>query len=426
MLCRVKSPQHYNSIILLIFILLTRSFSTQAQDTLRVNLRQADSIFQSNSYYLLAAQMNIEAQKAQVLQSKLYPNPVFTGEIDLYDHDNKKYFNIGTDGEKSFQIDQLILLGGKRKSEIDMAKTNVTIAELEFTQLIRQLKYTMHTELFSVAQYQHSINAYRTQLQLLDSIINAYDAQAAKGNLPLKDVVRLKGTYMTLNNALSEMLHDYHESMTKLQTLLQTNKSIVFVFSPEDINKYIKVISMEDVKNSAYQNNPELLILQQNKILATQYLSYQKRLTIPDVNLFGGYDQRGAAFYHQFSSGVNIPLPLWNRNQGNIKTAQFQLKSTDYSLKAFETEINNKISNQYQLYNQGVSQYLKANSMYNADFEITMKGMSDNFQKRNVTLIEFVDFFEAYSSVLSELARINIQLVSTAEELSNLAGKDLY
>ncbi len=393
---------------------------------MRITLRQADSIFQTNSYYLLASQMNIEAQKAQVLQSKLYPNPVFTTELNVYDPGNNQYFNTGAQGEKIFQVEQLIVLGGKRKSEIDMAKTNVAIAELEFTQLIRQLKYTLHTELFSIAQYQRSLNSYRTQLQLLDTIINAYETQAIKGNIPLKDVVRLKGTYMTLNNALSEMLHDYYRSMSNLQTLLQTKSIIAFMFTPEDINKYVKVISKDELINTAYQNNPELLILQQNKILAAQYLSYQKRLVYPDVNLYSAYDQRGGAFVNQINGGLAMPLPVWNRNQGNIKSAQYQLKATEYSLKAIETEINNKIQNQYQLYNQSVLQYLKANTLYNNDFDITMKGMSDNFQKRNVTLIEFVDFFEAYSSVLSELARVNIQLVSTAEELNNMAGKELY
>lgn len=408
------------------FFLFTYSNTVAAQDTLRLNLRTADSLFQTRSYYLLAAQMNIEAQKAQIIQSKLYPNPVATVELNAYDPTSGKYFNIGSEGEKIAQVEQLILLGGKRKTQIEMAKTNAAIAEIEFTQLVRQLKYTLHTELFSIAQYQRSINTYKIQLLLLDTIITSYEKQATKGNLPLKDVVRLKGTYMTLNHALSDMLLDYYQSMANLQTILQTSSTIVFNFTDNDINNYVKALVLEELLLTAKQYNPQLQMMVNNKTLANQYLQYQKSMAIPDINLYSAYDQRGGAFNNQINGGLALSLPFWNRNQGNIKMAQYQLKGAEYSWKALEAEITSKIINQYQLYNLSVTQYLKATTLYNNDFEITMKGMSDNFQKRNVSLIEFVDFFEAYSTVLSEMARINIQLVQNAEELNNLIGKDLF
>ncbi len=64
--------------------------------------------------------------------------------------------------------------------------------------------------------------------------------------------------------------------------------------------------------------------------------------------------------------------------------------------------------------------------LYNADFEITVQGMSENFRKRNVSLIEFVDFFEAYNDVLAELVRIKVQLVESAEQINLLTGKDNF
>ncbi|HEX7584567.1 MAG TPA: TolC family protein, partial [Prolixibacteraceae bacterium] len=96
--------------------------------------------------------MNIEAQKAMVLQAKLFQNPVLTTSLHVYDTDNKKLFQIGASGEKTFQLDELIRLGGKRKSEIEMAKSDVKMAELEFQQLVRQLKFQLHSDLFALGQ----------------------------------------------------------------------------------------------------------------------------------------------------------------------------------------------------------------------------------------------------------------------------------
>jgi cobalt-zinc-cadmium efflux system outer membrane protein len=152
----------------------------------------------------------------------------------------------------------------------------------------------------------------------------------------------------------------------------------------------------------------------------------QKRNAIPDINLFVSYDQRGGAFNNQINSGIAIALPLWNRNQGAIKAAQLNLEQYDYLQKAKETELYSQLSSSYYLLKQTVQEYQKAVNLYNDGFEKTAEGMNRNFQKRNVSLIEFMDFFESYNNVLAELYRIKKQIILSAEQLNLLTGKEIY
>lgn len=370
--------------------------------------------------------MNIEVQKAQVVQAKLFSNPVLTANIHVYDTDNKKFFQIGQAGEKSFQLEQLFRLGGKRKSEIEMAKTDVNLAELQFQQLVRQLKFRLHSDLFALGQQKFLLDTYNKQLVLLDTILTSYQIQTDKGNIPLKELVRLKGAYLKLNNDRSELSRQYYETLANVQTGLQVTTSVEFQFSENEILKYVKNKSIDELKEEAIANRPELLIMQQQKILTQQNLQYQKRLAIPDVSFFTSYDQRGGVFNNQVNAGINIPLPFFNRNQGNIKATQFQLNENEYQLKALNMEIMTSLQSYYASYNLTVSEYQKASKLYNQDFEITIKGMTDNFQKRNVSIIEFVDFFESYNDVLTELSKVKTQLVLSGEQLNMFIGKDLY
>jgi cobalt-zinc-cadmium efflux system outer membrane protein len=169
-----------------------------------------------------------------------------------------------------------------------------------------------------------------------------------------------------------------------------------------------------------------MLMIQQDQMLARQLLSYNKRLAVPDINLFASYDQRGGAFTNQINSGIAIPLPLWNRNQGNIRAMQYRIQETEYLQQAAHQETLNGLQNNFALYTQTVAEYQKVKRVYGDDFEITIKGMSDNFKKRNVSMIEFVDFFESYNQVLAELARMKTQLVTSAELLNLSVGKDIY
>lgn len=410
------------------FTILCAVFSNclYAGDTLRINLRQADSIFIASNFQLLAAEMNIEASKARIIQAKLFPNPVATADINIYDPENKKWLHTGTGGQKFFQLEQLILVGGKRRSEIELAKTNTVIATLEFQKLLRALKYRLHSDLFAAGQQQHVLSTYNNQLALLDTLLTAYEIQTSKGNLPLKDLVRLKGAYLKLNNDRAALLKSYYETQANLQTLLQHGNAIDFVFTEEDISKYIQPHPIDDLTTQTFNNRLEIAIGTQDEILARQYLDYQQKLKIPDITVQSSYDQRSGAFNNQVNAGVAIALPVWNRNQGNIKSARFKLKESSYQLEALKNETASLLRNSFSFYAQTVSEYRKAIRLYNEDFEITVNGMISNFQKRNVSIIEFIDFFEAYNEVQTELSRIKTQLVSSAEYLNLLTGKDIY
>ncbi len=415
--------QKVGSSLFLILIVSARLF---AQDTLHISLRRADSIFLAKNYYLLAASMNIEAQRAQILQAKVYPNPIFTADINAYDPGNNQVFHVGKSGQKVFQLEQLIVLGGKRRAEIEIAKTSTGIAELEFQQLVRELKFRLHSDLYTIGQQDFLLKKYAKQLNLLDTLLKSYEIQANKGNIPLKEVVRLKGAYIQLNNDRAQLFQEYIQTQTDLQILLQTNSIILPDSTDANLNHYLTPSSVSDLQNAALENLPELQVIKQNKVLAEQYLSYQKRMAVPDINLFASYDQRGGAFNNQINAGIAIPLPLWNRNRGNIKTSQYRLQEVEYTLQAKENEIVSKINNSYAYYVQTVAEYQKSRELYNDDFEKTVDGMSLNFQKRNVSIIEFIDFFESYNDVLAELMRIKTQLVISAEQINLLTGKDIY
>lgn len=402
------------------------AYSVHAQDTLRVSILQADSIFLRNNLSLIASSLNVEAGKAQVIQAKAYPNPIFTADLNAYDPENHQLFHIDKTGQKAFQLEQLIVLGGKRRSEIELAKTNAAIAALELEQLLRQLRFRLRSDLFTVGRQLFLLRKYNHQLDQLSALLAAYETQVSKGNVPPKDLVRLKGAWLKLSNDRAGLLELYYATQTSLQTLLNTSAVVEFQFSEDDVEKYIQLKDLSDILSAAQQHRPELLIVQQEQTLAEQNFLYQKRLAVPDVNLFTSYDQRGGAFGNQVNLGFTVPIPLWNRNQGNIKAAQIRIKEAGYKMQAAQNEIANSVRNAFAFYTHTVSEYQQAKTLYTEDFDITVNGMIENFQKRNVSIVEFIDFFEAYNEVLAEITRIKTQLVIAAEQINLLTGKDIY
>ncbi|OQP60961.1 hypothetical protein A3860_04340 [Niastella vici] len=402
------------------------AFYANAQDSLFLTIDRADKIFVEKNLMLVAGQLNVDAQKALEIQARLYPNPQFTAGFNTWDADNKKLFYAGKSGEKAFEFDQLILLGGKRKKQIELAKQNIRQAELELENLMRNLKYELHKSMFSVYFDLLTLVKYNGQLQQLETIIASYEEQEKKGNIALKEVVRLKSVYIKLNNDKTELFQAIQQEQKDLQLILQTKQFITPRLDSLAWDKYEQLTILDSLQQLALQYRADYRLTALSKTMTELNVQYQKSLAIPDLTLGTSYDQRGNAFNRQLMLTVGVPLPLWNRNQGNIRFAETQTRLSVVNQQTMQAAIESEVNAAWYTMQRSIQEYQKTKQIYNADFFDVYNGMTVNFLKRNISLIEFVDFFESYNESVAEVNRIRKQLVLSAENINYSVAYPLY
>jgi len=408
--------------LLLLFNLLFSHFATCQS----LKLEEVEKIFLEKNLFLVASQFNIDAADALTIQARAYPNPTFTTEFNLIDPQNNRLLHAGNKGEKAFSIDQLILLGGKRKTQIEIAKQNKVAAELELADLLRNLKWQLQNTFYSIHLQRAVIQNYEKQLELLDTIIRNYQEQAQKGNIPLKEVVRLKSVYLSINNNRSEMAAQQIEHTQRLQMMTGLRSEVIPFIDTAMFNKIRSVKTLSELQDLASAQRPDLKLAKQNSLLAELNYKFQKQLAVPDINLGAGYDQRGGAFNNQVNLGIGIPIPAWNRNKGNIKAAEFGKKSADAIIQQYQLQVETEVIASYQNLLRCLNDFQKTNSLYTKNFERVFQGMNDNFQKRNVSLIEFIDFFESYNQSLTEYQRTKNQLAIAAAQINYVTASQVY
>ena len=402
-----------------IFLLATPSVSlAQGIDTVSLGLQDADRLFLRSNLLLLAGQFNLQVADAQAIQAKLYPNPVFTADFNLYDPENKKLLHTGQSGQKAFAIQQIILLGGKRKSLIELARQNRELATYELEDLLRNLRFQLHTSLYTIHQQQAVLRRYRTQLDLLDTIINNYEVQGRLGNIPLKEVVRLKAARLQFTTSRSDAYKSSIEEMGRLRLLLRTEAYVLPLIDETALEAVAKGGQLQSWLQMATTNRPDLKAAEVQTRLANANFIYQKQLAIPDMTVNSSYDQRGGAFKNQVNAGLSIDLPVWNRNRGGIAQARVQTQSAqnyrDQALAQVRTEVLTANDNLRLC----IQEYRNAQRFYNPDFESVYKGVSDNFRKRNISLTEFVDFIESYTQAMVGIESAKTQLGIAGERIN--------
>lgn len=421
-----NSPQKHTRFFLVCFSLLFPCLLL-AQDTLTLTLVQTDSLFLENNLELLAQKYKQDMNHAATIQARLFDNPMLNTEWNFYNPSKKKYFDVGKNGEQIIAIDQIIHIAGQRNKRVQLAKENEVYGTFEFYDLMRTLKFELRNNFQTYYYNQLTIKKYDEQLLLLDTLIQALSYQSKKGNIPLKEVLRLKAVYYQLNTDRTELISDLMEAQKNLRTLLRTNAYLNLVFSAKEQSKYKQEgLQVDTLVNKGMRNRPDLKMAESMLKQSELNYSLQRKLGVPDMHIGGVYDQAGS-YVNQYSGlTVGMDLPVFNRNQGNIKLAKANQNFMDAQLKGKANEVTNEILSSYQKLIEIEKEYEKVDVDFGERFDEINDGFVSNFHKRNISMLEFVDFFESYNQSILQLNKLTEKRIKAYEELNYVTGEEIF
>lgn len=392
------------------------------------SIQQCEDLFRKNNLSILAEQYNIDLAKANEIQAKIWDLPYISGEFNAINPQYHNVLDVGKYGQKAFAIQQLIYLGGKKQKEVDFAKANTAIATLQFEQLVRNLKYQLNTDFYNIYFDQKKIKTLDFQIVKLDTLLNSYVVQSDKGNIPLKEVVRLQSLILSLKSDRNSLQKDIVEKIQELNLIIGETDTIVPVVNENEIsNKFtIPKILKDSIISQSFQKNPEYLTFVKISESQDLYLKWQKSLAVPDLTAGISYDQRGGAFLNQINFTFGIPIPLWNKNKGNIKAAEVLVNQSAVNLNYKKLELENQIETAWKLWNLQYNQFSSINiNVYN-DLESVYKGIIANFEKRNITLLEFTDFIESYNLSNMQLNEFKKLWILSGIQLNYVSNLEVF
>lgn len=398
-----------------------------AQDTLRITLPEAEKQFTSKNLDLMAEKYNIDIARAQVLQARLYNNPNFQFAASAYNPDRKKWFDVSQTGEYFGGVQQLILLAGKRNKQIKMAETNTLLAENRFYDLLRTLRYTLHSDFYQGTYLQQAIAAYQVPIAALEKLTANYNELQAKGVITLKEVVRVKSLLYNLKTEQTTLQNQFNDIEAELQLLLQNNKawfvpvSDVAVAQLPSVRQYV----LPTLIDSAYANRYDLQVAANTLILNQQNYSLQKAMAVPDLTAGAQFDKRGSFVNNASFLTVAMDLPFFNRNQGNIKAAKIAIDQSNTSLTRQKLTVENEVQ---QAYGKALNTEKMLNAIdpgFQNDFDKLLKSITENFEKRNISLLEFTDFYESYKENVLQWNQLQNDRIQAIESLNYSIGKPI-
>lgn len=395
------------------------------QDTLKLTIGEVETIFLNKNLDLIAQKYSIDSAKATVITAKLYDNPDFSYSNAFYNASTHDFF----DPEMSVQVSQLIRLAGKRNKSIDLAKSGIDVAQYQFYDLLRTLRFVLRNDFYNIYFLEQSSKLYQLEIASLQKIVPAFEDQVKKGFMAPVDVLRIQSQLYTLQAEYDNLQTHIDNIQSELKVLIRANPSIYFlpVAPISDLNnQVVSQTNYQSLIDSAIVNRPDLKALNANIVFSNYNLRLQKAYAKPDITIGANYDRLGSYVQDYNAIGISIPLPLFNRNQGNIQNAKIQTEVNKTLYESGLDKIKSEVTTSYITALRAEKLLLGFDPKFEENMKDLIAQVTINFQKKNITMLEFLDYYNSYKQNVLQINQLRFNKMSALEQLNFSVGKIIF
>lgn len=412
--------------LFLLFLLLAGKMCAQ-QVAGTLTLKEAEQRFLERNLSLIAERYNIDMAQAQVLQAKLFENPVISLEQNVYNRLNGKYFDFGKEGEAVVEIEQVIHLAGQRNKQVRLEKINKEIAEYQFEEVMRTLRQELNEKFVEVYFLSKSIAIYEKEVNSLQVLLGGMKIQQEKGNISLMEISRLESMLFSLKKEKNERESDLLTTRGELNLLLNLPEDTQVQLSlDEEVLQQLDLsqLSFADLK-AIINERPDQKIARSTVNASRANLKLQKSMAFPEFSVKGNYDRVGNFINDYFAIGVSLSVPIFNHNQGNIKAARFSIQQAGVQQEYAANRADMELFTAYTSLEKATQLYQSTNMDLERNFEKLITGVNENFTRKNISLLEFIDYYDSYKEICIQLYEIKKNVFLAMENLNTVVGQNV-
>ncbi|AFL87545.1 outer membrane protein [Terriglobus roseus DSM 18391] len=368
---------------------------------------------------LQAAQQNLHAVRAQELQAGVRANPYvgFAGSNVTLPSDASNPYAY------SLQVSRLFERGNKREYRLDNARATTSQTEAQLQDTIRQTELNVRQAFTSMLIAKEALQLTRAQL-----VDFRHEVEIGRDRFQAGDLGKLDFERLDLQLGASEADEQNAEiAVEQASDHLQMLMGIA-VSSPDfDVTGPIVpppvTQTREEVLATALQRRPDLRAASFSIAAADAAAKLAIAQGTADPTLEVEYDKTGTDNSAGFN--VNIPLRIFDRNQGNKETARLQAQAAVLTEQATRNQVASDV-------NQAWSAYIHARVLSNRFGDHYLDESADvlsiaryAFDHGGLALIDYLDALRGARAATSDALNAYSQTWMAIHTLSAAAGADL-
>ncbi len=356
----------------------------------------------------------------QVLQLVLQNNPelsAFNPEFSIEAEDINSS-NSAIQKFATFRISQLIELGGKRPARVSVATLGQEVADQAYAAKRLEIIARTASAFIDVLENQAQVSVMDDTLHLVKVAMETVVKRVEAGKAPPMEAIRSKVALSTASIELEQARRSLSAARTKL-ALLWGEAEPRFDRVLGELESFVEIPEFDQLVKRL-EENPVVRQSLKNVAQREAMVELEKARKIPDITVDAGIRRYLGTDDTTAVVGMSIPIPIFNRNQGNELEARQRLNKAMDERMSVELQLRTEFVRNYEslLAARNEIRVLHDAVLPGAQnaFEITNRG----YQLGKFSFLEMLDaqrtFFQ--NRILYVRALANYQrLVNTIEQL---------
>jgi len=391
--------------------------------TTQITMEQAISLALANSPTIKAARTQIQQNQAQEITANTRPNPTLNwdsqfipvfnpGDFSSDTLNNLQQFDIG--------VGYLFERGHKRQNRLKAARdaTAVTAAQVADTE--RTLTFNVAQQFINVLLANSTLQFAEEALRSFQDTVNISEQRYKAGDISEGDFLKIKLQLLQFQTDVSSA------RVAKVQALGSLRQLVGYASLPHDfdvvgdLNYQPLTAALPDLQVKALATRPDLLAAQKGVKAANSQISLAKANAKVDFNASASYSHvSGASSTSLFFS---VPLPIFDRNQGEIARTKFALTGAELTAKAAEDTVMTDVTNAYESAssNQDVVKLYVSGYLKQAQDSRDISQYA--YKAGAATLLDFLDAERSYRSTQLAYRQALAAYMLSLEQLRQAIG----
>jgi cobalt-zinc-cadmium efflux system outer membrane protein len=377
---------------------------------------------------LVQAAARVQAARGQHLQVGLYPNPVIAYQAN-------EIGQAGRAGQQGGFISQELVTAGKLKLNRAVAAQEIQQAEFGW----QAQRFRVLTD---VRRGFYDVLVARRTVELTEELVRIGEegVKTVEKLMKAKEVARADLLQARIESDSAKLLlvraqNRYAASWRNLASVVGV-PDMQATTLVGDLRGGVVKFSWDETLNRLLAESPQLAGAQAGVARAQAALSRECAGRIPNVDFLVGPQFDNATGYTVVNAQVGVPLPIYNRNQGNIRKAQAELTAAQHEVRRVQLALQQRLAAVFEQYGTADQQVEKYHSDILPNAQESLKLVSSGYRQGEFSYLMLLTaqrtYFQtnlAYLDALRELrssaTAIEGNLLSDSLQAGEASDRDL-
>jgi len=409
-------------------ILALAPSSTSAQQALSWD--QVKARFEATNPALKADADNVDEMRAEEITAYLRPNPQFTLSADgtqIAPHDGVWTPFKGTYEQPNFSY--LHERDHKRELRLESAQEGTRITEAQHEDLKRNLEFTLRAAFVETLEAKAVLDMAKADLDYYDKIIEISRARLKAGDIAQIDFDRIELLRVQYESELQTAIVNLRTAKIQLLQLMDDRTPLDQFDVTGTFDFSDALDSLDNFRQAALAARPDL----QAALETIQQSETNHKLAISN----GSTDPTYAGWYTYNSSNnnpngiqtlgasVNIPLRIFDRNQGEKKRTQIDIDRAQQASDATRGQVFSDVDTAYEVVRSNVELLKPYKTKYNDEALRVRDTVSYAYFHGGASLMDFLNAQSDYRQVQLAYTQLIGAYLTSAAQLNLAVGREV-